>query len=123
MDGTDVRDTWNAECHATPTHKYCCCCYRSQHHQHQVEVEQLRAQLAAQAADGAGEAARYRAALTWYADEANYDTKELYSDDPRLRANGVTYRSRPIMEDEGERARAALAAAPPAPAETGAGKP
>jgi hypothetical protein len=49
-----------------------------------------------------------RTALAWYADEGNYDLEELYSEDPRLAAKGVTYRSYPVLEDEGERARAAL---------------
>jgi hypothetical protein len=57
----------------------------------------------------AGEAARLKAALEWYADPSNYDRQELYSDDPRLREKGVTYWFRPVADDEGERARAALA--------------
>lgn len=42
MVNIDLRTTWSAECHATPTHKYCCCCYRDRHHQHQFNNERLR---------------------------------------------------------------------------------
>lgn len=41
MVSLDVREIWKAKCHETPQHRFCCCCYRDQHHQHQFENERL----------------------------------------------------------------------------------
>jgi hypothetical protein len=59
--------------------------------------------------DQAARISELEAALAWYADESHYDLEERYSEDPRLAAKGVTYRSYPVLDDNGEHARAALA--------------
>ena len=80
---------------------------------HQGQADAVIAAFKAQPspASEASDVERLWAALEWYANEANYSLEELYSEDPRLRAKGVTYRARPILEDDGQRARDALGAA------------
>jgi hypothetical protein len=65
-DAAAFPETLSAPCHDTPTHRYCCCCYRTSHHQHQVRTEQAEAALAQVAAErdaALAEVGRLRAAV------------------------------------------------------------
>lgn len=60
---------------------------------------------------------RLRSALVFYANEEHYDKIELYSEPVEARRHGWTHWTSLVEEDEGERARAALASPAPSTAE------